>query len=66
MAAIFGEGKIVWKLPRLHFSDPLWYENCDEIALSRMVKEIAANLCFSIFGKVAKQLLLSQLYSYYH
>ena len=31
----------------------LWVENFDEIALSRTVKEIEANLCFSIFGKVA-------------
>ena len=26
-----------------------WVENLDEIALSRMVKEMVANLCFSIF-----------------
>ena len=53
MAAIFGESKIFGKLPRVHFSDTLGVENFDEIALSRMVKEIEANLCFSIFGKVA-------------
>ena len=29
----------------------LWVENFDEIALSRTVKEIEANLCFAIFGK---------------
>ena len=29
-------------------------ENFDEIALSRMVKEIEANLCFAIFGKNSK------------
>ena len=29
----------------------LWIENFDEIALSCTVKEIVANLCFSIFGK---------------
>ena len=29
----------------------LWVENFDEIALSRMVKEIEGNLCFAIFGK---------------
>ena len=51
MAAIFGEGKIFWKLQRLHFLDTLWVENFDEIALSRTVKEIEANLCFAIFGK---------------
>ena len=44
MAAIFGEGKIFWKLQRLHSLDTLWVENFDEIALSRTVKEIEANL----------------------
>ena len=37
------------KLSRVHFSDTLWVENFDEIALSRTVKEIVANLCFCIF-----------------
>ena len=32
----------------------LWVENFDEIALSRMVKEIEGNLCFAIFGKLRK------------
>ena len=54
MAAIFGEGKIVWKLQRVHSLDTLWVENFDEIALSRTVKEIEANLCFAIFGKNSK------------
>ena len=54
MAAIFGEGKILGKLQRLHSLDPLWVENFDEIALSRTVKEIEANLCFAIFGKNSK------------
>ena len=54
MAAIFGEGKIVWKLQRIQWSDTLWVENFDEIALSRTVKEIEANLCFAIFGKNSK------------
>ena len=54
MAAIFGEGKIFWKLPRLQRSDTLWVENFVEIALSRTVKEIEANLCFAIFGKNSK------------
>ena len=31
-----------------------WVENFDEIALSCMVKEIEANLRFSIFGKNSK------------
>ena len=54
MAAIFGEGKIFGKLQILHSSDNLWVENFDEIALSRTVKEIEANLCFAIFGKSSK------------
>ena len=32
----------------------MWVENFNEIALSRMVKEIEANLCFAIFGKNLK------------
>ena len=51
MAAIFEEGKIFFKLPRVEFSDTLWVENFDEIALSRTVKEIEANLCFAILQK---------------
>ena len=54
MAAIFGEGKIFLKLPRVQSSDTLWVENFDEIALSRTVKEIEANLCFASFGKNSK------------
>ena len=54
MAAIFGEGKIFWKLQRVHSLDTLWVENFDKIALSRTVKEIEANLCFAIFGKNSK------------
>ena len=54
MAAIFGEGQIFGKLPRVQCSDTLWVENFDEIALSRTVKEIEANLCFAIFGKNSK------------
>ena len=54
MAAIFGEGKIFWKLQRLHSLDTSWVENFDEIALSRTVKEIEGNLCFAIFGKNSK------------
>ena len=54
MAAIFGVGKIFGKLQRLHSLDTLWVENFDEIALSRTVKEIEANLCFAIFGKNSK------------
>ena len=54
MAAIFGEGKIFWKLQRVHSLDTLWVENFDEIALSRTVKEIESNLCFAILGKNSK------------
>ena len=54
MAAIFGEGKIFGKLPRVHSLDTLWVENFDEIALCHMVKEIQAILCFVIFGKNSK------------
>ena len=54
MAAIFGEGKIFGKLQRVHSLDTLWVEIFDEIALSRTVKEIEANLCFAIFGKNSK------------
>ena len=50
----FGEGKIFGKLQRLHSLVTLWVENFDEIALSRTVKEIEANLCFAIFGKNSK------------
>ena len=41
-------------MQRLHSLDTLWVENFDEIALSRTVKEIEANLCFAIFGKTSK------------
>ena len=51
---LLGRGIFFWKLPRVHFSDTLWVENFDEIALSRTVKEIEANLCFAIFGKTSK------------
>ena len=49
-----GRGKFFWKLQRVHSLDTLWIENFDEITLSRTVKEIEGNLCFAIFGKVAK------------
>ena len=39
---------------RVHFLDAPWIENFAEIALSRTVKEIEANLCFAIFGKNSK------------
>ena len=48
-----GRGKFFEKC-RVHSLDTLWVENFDEIALSRTVKEIEANLCFAIFGKNSK------------
>ena len=54
MDAIFGEGKFFWKLQGVPSLHTLWVENCDEIALSRTVKEIEAILCFAIFGKNPK------------
>ena len=47
-----GRGKFFENL--LHALDTLWVENFAEIALSRTVKEIEANLCFAIFGKNSK------------
>ena len=47
-------GKIFKELTRAHFSDNLWVENFDKIALSRTVKEIEANLCFATFSKNSK------------
>ena len=49
MAAIFGEGKIFKKLPRVQCSDTLWVENFDEIALSGTVKEIESKFVFCHF-----------------
>ena len=51
MVVIFGEGKYFFKLQRVHCSDTLWVEHFDEIALSRTVKEMEANLCFAILAK---------------
>ena len=45
MATIFGKRTIFENC-----LDTLWVKNFDKIALSRMVKEIEANLCFSILG----------------
>ena len=49
MAAILGEGKFFFKIAKNTMLKYLWVENFDEIALSRTVKEIEANLCFAIF-----------------
>ena len=50
----FWGGENFFKLQRVHSLDTLWVENFDEIALSRTVKAIEANLCFAIFGKNLK------------
>ena len=54
MAAILGEGKFFFKIAKNKMLKYLCVENFDEIALSRMVKEIEGNLCFAIFGKNSK------------
>ena len=54
MATIFGKRKIFFKLPRVHFLDTIWVENFNEITLFCTVKQIEANLCFSILGKNSK------------
>ena len=54
MAAICGKRKFFFENCRVHCSDTLWVENFDEIAISRTVKEIEANLCFSTIGKNSK------------
>ena len=50
----FWGGENFLKIAKSTFLDTLWIENFDEIALSRTVKEIEANLCFAIFGKNSK------------
>ena len=42
------------KIAKSTFLSTLWIKNFDEITLSRMVKEIVANLCFPFFGKNLK------------
>ena len=49
-----GRGKFFENCKDYIFLDTPWVENFDEIPLSRMVKEIEANLCFAIFGKNSK------------
>ena len=49
-----GRGKYFENCKALHWLDTLCVENFAEIALSRTVKEIEANLCFAIFGKNSK------------
>ena len=50
----FRGGEIFFKIAKNTMLKYLWVENFDEIALSRMVKEIEENLCFAIFGKTSK------------
>ena len=47
-------GENFFKIAKSTFLDTPWVEIFDEIALSRTVKEIEANLCFAIFGKNSK------------
>ena len=55
MATIFGEGENFWKIAKIAFLRyPVGRKFRLEIALSRTVKEIEANLCFAIFGKNSK------------
>ena len=49
-------GKVIFVKCRQYTLDTLGVENFDEIPLSRAVKEIEANLCFSIFGENSKWL----------
>ena len=53
MAAILGRGNF-FEIAKITFLIYPWVENFDEIALSRTVKEIEANLCFAIFDKNSK------------
>ena len=48
------EEENVLKIAKSTLLDTLWVENFDEIALSRTVKDIEANLCFAIFGQNLK------------
>ena len=50
----FRGGEIFFKIAKNTMLKYLWVENFDEIALSRTVKEIEANLCFAILGKNSK------------
>ena len=50
----FRGGEIFFKIAKNTMLKYLWVKNFDEIALSRMVKEIEGNLCFAIFGKTSK------------
>ena len=47
-------GENFLKIAKSTFLRYPWVENFDEIALSRTVKEIEANLCFAIFDKNSK------------
>ena len=50
----FRGGEIFFKIAKNTMLKYLWVENFDEIALSRMVKEIEGNLCFAILAKIRK------------
>ena len=53
-AAIFGEGKFFLKIAKITFLRYPVGRKFRQNRSSRMVKEIEANLCFSIFGKNSK------------
>ena len=50
----FGRGKFFENCQEYIAEIPCGSKNSNEIALSRTVKEIEANLCFAIFGKNSK------------
>ena len=54
MAAIFWEEENFWKIANSTLIRYLVGRKFNKTALSCMVKEIEANLCFSIFGKTSK------------
>ena len=50
----FRAGEIFFKIAKNTMLKYLWVENFDEIALSRMVKEIEGNLCLPFLAKLRK------------
>ena len=50
----FRGGEIFFKIAKNTMLKYLWVENFDEIALSRMVKEIEGNLCLPFLAKLQK------------
>ena len=54
MPAIFWGEEIFFEKCSVVCGDTLWVKIFEDIALSRTVKEIETNLCFSIFNKNSK------------